>query len=273
MPKHPFLFSLDTQTDSILRRYLTPHALLRPYIAHYTIMLPYTAVVSLPLTLVPDVSGCIICSIEERQVVSSLWGPTTKTAVVGTQANASPCHLFVEFLPGGAHRLTGYPQQEFVDRIIPLHNCLPALDIALREVISHAQDEDELTRLLDTLFLSILSQTASVTPSAVTSLIKNAAPSATVKQLANAMCYSERHLNRLFYSEIGISAKNCLQLFRINKAMLLMQRRNLTLTECAQHAGYYDQSHFNREFREVCGIAPGAFLSNMSDFYNEKNKF
>ncbi len=273
MPKQPFLFSLDTQNNGIPRRYLPPHALLRPYISHYTIMLPYYTSAPSPLTLIPDVSGCIVCRIEEHGLVTSLWGPTTKTTVVGTQEYASPCHLFVEFLPGGAHRLTGYPQQDFVDCIIPLHDCLPSLDVALREVVSRARDEDELTRLLDALFLSILYQTASASPSAVIALIKNTVPSATVKQLADAMCYSERHLNRLFYSEIGISAKNCLQLFRVNKALLLMQRHDLTLTECAQHAGYYDQSHFNREFREVCGIAPGAFIKSMSDFYNEKNKF
>ncbi len=273
MPKQAYLLSFDIQKNGIPRRFLTPHALLRPYIAHYTVMEPYYTYISQPLTLVPDVSGCIVCCIEEHNLVTLLWGPTTKTVVVGTQEGVSRCHLFVEFLPGGAHRLTGYPQQEFVDHIVPLGDCLPALDFALREIINRAQDECELIRLLDTLFLSILSKTSLANPCMVAPLMQAAVPSATVKQLADAMCYSERHLNRLFYSEIGISAKNCLQLFRINKAMLLIQRRDLTLTECALHAGYYDQSHFIREFREVCGIAPSAFLNNMSDFYNETNKF
>ncbi len=273
MPKHPFLFSLDTQTDGILRRHLTPHALLRPYIAHYTIMLPYTSVVSLPLTLVPDVSGCIVCSIEEHQIVSLLWGPTTKTVVVGAQESASPCHLFVEFLPGGAHRLTGYPQQEFVDCIIPLRECLPTLHMALCEAITSARDESELSRLLDSLFLSILFANAPAVPGTITPFIHSVAPTASVKTLADAVYYSERHLNRLFYNEIGISVKKFLQLMRLNKAVLAMQRSELTLTECALYAGYYDQSHFSREFREVCGIAPSTFISNMSDFYNEKNKF
>lgn len=45
------------------------------------------------------------------------------------------------------------------------------------------------------------------------------------------------------------------------------------LTYLAQESGFYDQAHFIRDFKEVCGITPGGYRNKMSDFYNEPLKF
>ncbi|WP_434284261.1 AraC family transcriptional regulator [Clostridium botulinum] len=36
----------------------------------------------------------------------------------------------------------------------------------------------------------------------------------------------------------------------------------------AQILGYFDQSHFIRDFKQICDVSPNLFLKNMSDFYN-----
>lgn len=40
----------------------------------------------------------------------------------------------------------------------------------------------------------------------------------------------------------------------------------------AAGAGYFDQAHFIRDFRALCGVNPQAYLSSMSVFYNDGYK-
>ena len=70
-----------------------------------------------------------------------------------------------------------------------------------------------------------------------------------------------------------MSAKTFLRLVRINGAIQRMQRREVARTMLAQEAGFYDQSHFIREFKAVCGVTPRQYLEGMSGFYNEALKF
>ena len=47
----------------------------------------------------------------------------------------------------------------------------------------------------------------------------------------------------------------------------------VSLTHLAQELGYFDQAHFIHDFRSVCGVTPGTYRAELSDFYNEPLKF
>ena len=66
--------------------------------------------------------------------------------------------------------------------------------------------------------------------------------------------------------------KSLSRIVKINTACAIMAEGGHSLTSPAHRLDYHDQSHFIRDFREVCGIAPGAYLAGMSDFYNEELK-
>lgn len=272
MPQPPYLYAWADTPTGIVHHYLQPHPLLRPYIAHYTVTPPYHKAVLQPLTLIPDASGCIVYTLLPQRPQGFLWGPTTQTATVGNLPGTEPCHLFVEFRPGGAYRLTGVAQQELTDRVVALPDCLPALHAALCEIIFTADSPAELTAMLDALFLRLLYETPSPNRPSLGALLTACSPASTAAELADGCCYSLRHLNRLFEDELGIGVKQALRLLRVNRAVMLLHGTP-RLAECAQLLGYYDQSHFIREFRAVCGISPGEYRNNLSVFYNEERKF
>jgi AraC-like DNA-binding protein len=56
-----------------------------------------------------------------------------------------------------------------------------------------------------------------------------------------------------------VSPKRFASLLRFERALLLA-RQGGRLTDVALNAGYYDQSHFNREFSRFTGQAPGAYF-------------
>ncbi|WP_370277516.1 helix-turn-helix domain-containing protein, partial [Pontibacterium sp.] len=69
-------------------------------------------------------------------------------------------------------------------------------------------------------------------------------------------------LERLFKQWVGISPKHYSRLLRVNLARSALRKAegNISLTDAALNAGYFDQAHFNREFKQVVGLTPGQYL-------------
>ena len=91
-------------------------------------------------------------------------------------------------------------------------------------------------------------------------------------ELAASVQISRRHLERTFQSALGLSPKAFHRLARFQQTVrdLLVTPSSDGLDTALAH-GYYDQSHFIREFESFAKVAPTAFLTRrnfMSHFYN-----
>jgi AraC-like DNA-binding protein len=82
-----------------------------------------------------------------------------------------------------------------------------------------------------------------------------------VGQIARDLRVSQDTLEKRFRRIVGASPKQFASIVRLRRAVEL-SRENTTLTALAQDAGYYDQSHFIRDFRAFTGDAPGHFFLN-----------
>lgn len=79
-----------------------------------------------------------------------------------------------------------------------------------------------------------------------------------VSQLCKDYSMTPRSLERHFLEEIGLPAKEMLQIFRINRAIrMLAEKQDANLTGLSYLSGYFDQSHFIRDIRKITGISPG----------------
>ncbi len=78
--------------------------------------------------------------------------------------------------------------------------------------------------------------------------------------LARAAKVNPSHLNRLFrqrtHGGVGISPMRVVQLMRLEQAMTLLERSNLTVHEIALRTGFASQFHFSRVFRKAYGAPP-----------------
>ncbi|WP_168123661.1 helix-turn-helix transcriptional regulator [Paenibacillus sp. HB172176] len=76
-----------------------------------------------------------------------------------------------------------------------------------------------------------------------------------VKELANKVNFSERHLRRAFDRELGLSPKEMLGIVRFQGVLKELQRGDyFNLTDLALKNGYYDQSHFASAFMRYYGL-------------------
>lgn len=82
--------------------------------------------------------------------------------------------------------------------------------------------------------------------------------SITVHELVKETGLSQRQLSRRFHQSIGLSPKEYLGVYRFNASLEhLANYPSSSLTEIAHLSGYYDQSHFIRDYKVYAGYAPG----------------
>lgn len=79
-----------------------------------------------------------------------------------------------------------------------------------------------------------------------------------VAPVAAASGYSQRRLSGLFREAVGLSPKRYCRVRRLQDA-LRFAAAGSAWAEVALAAGYSDQAHLVREFRELTGLSPGAY--------------
>lgn len=86
-----------------------------------------------------------------------------------------------------------------------------------------------------------------------------------IKGLEQKLGISTRQLERLFRTKIGLSPKEMGKLIRLNAAFSSLEADpEISLTSLSYEAGYYDQSHFSRDFKSIAGVSPTKLFSENS---------
>jgi AraC-like DNA-binding protein len=98
-----------------------------------------------------------------------------------------------------------------------------------------------------------------------------------VRELAAELNLSERRVQQLFASHIGLSPSVWRRLQRLHGTLRLLRTAEThQWSEIALCAGYYDQSHLINEFRALCGLTPQQlqqrFVSDSSNTTNRNTK-
>ena len=81
-----------------------------------------------------------------------------------------------------------------------------------------------------------------------------------VADMASTVNLSPSRFHSLYKQIFGISPKKDFLNLRIEHAKKLMQNGNYSIREVAELAGYSNQYHFIRQFKEVTGTTPGKFI-------------
>jgi YesN/AraC family two-component response regulator len=74
---------------------------------------------------------------------------------------------------------------------------------------------------------------------------------------------SRFHFCRLFHHETGMSFRVYLQRLRVSRALELLGRRYVRVSEVAYAVGFNDLSHFDRTFRKVVGQSPTKYRASL----------
>ena len=75
---------------------------------------------------------------------------------------------------------------------------------------------------------------------------------------------TSRYLQKLFAQHTGLTPKLYSKINRFQNSLVLVAQKNTPLTSIAYECGYFDQSHFIREFKSFTGQTPSSFTAEDS---------
>jgi AraC-like DNA-binding protein len=80
--------------------------------------------------------------------------------------------------------------------------------------------------------------------------------------MADRVGFSQRRFIQLFRDEVGLTPKLYSRIRRFQKVIQVVQKREAVRdwVDVALECGYFDQSHFNHDFREFAGLTPTEYL-------------
>lgn len=168
----------------------------------------------------------------------------------------------VKFRPGGFHAFLQRPLSELHAITSPIASVFPEADETFRGRLLGESDEVIVCMIED--LLRNANPKADKKLGLVTEVTHALAADnslRTVSATAHAFSMSERSLQLLFQTYVGVGVKWIITRRRLLEAVKCVQSRPYpTWAEVAAELGYSSQSHFSRDFKEVTGMAPSDYL-------------
>ena len=80
-----------------------------------------------------------------------------------------------------------------------------------------------------------------------------------VSELSERLFIDRSGVYRMFMEEFGVSPKRYILRYRLSRAAKQLRETDVSVTDAALNAGFFDRSHFNKAFRAFYGVTPTEF--------------
>ncbi|MQY04074.1 helix-turn-helix domain-containing protein [Actinomadura macrotermitis] len=170
----------------------------------------------------------------------------------------------VHFKPWGMAPFVGVPASELRDRWVPADAVWQRSADRIRDRAGEAASPAAALRALEEELLSRLAET----PPRGLDLVRHAGGrletshgAVPVGALSDAAGVSGNHLAAQFKAHVGVTPKRVARIYRFAQLILSVDaRRPVDWAGLAHTAGYFDQAHFSREFKDFTGHTPTEYL-------------
>lgn len=190
-----------------------------------------------------------------------------------------PKHLgfiSIRFRAGAFRHFCKFSCSEFIDSFVGIEDLWGKDGTELELRVREAHGLQERIRIIEAFLLRCLSQYGKNEPGidvAVKTLLYRYRTTR-IEDISDLIFLSRRQLERKFQEAVGVSPKTFQKIARFEAVMkeLMLHQQKHYLAVVLDH-GYYDQSHFLKEFEHYLGDLPSSFLQKrnfMSHFYNER---
>jgi len=196
---------------------------------------------------------------EGDQIGSVVRGPVVggpRSSFYVKESGASVLTAGVQLLPGAALSLFGVSAAELAERHTLLSDLWGAQAGSALDQLGGAGGAQDQLKVLEALLAQRLLLPRAMHP-AVAQLLREGGQGVRIDAAVRQSSYSHRGFIALFRQATGMSPKRYARLMRFRALLAaLHSSRDTPLGELALDAGYSDQAHMSREFREFAGMTP-----------------
>ncbi|HEV2612326.1 MAG TPA: helix-turn-helix domain-containing protein [Noviherbaspirillum sp.] len=252
----------------MIRQVVSPRQELRPYLrnimvggfALHDVHLPATSDVQLVIYLRGRAALVDAVAAPSSLPVAFIAGPSSGPRIFRVEPDSR--FVAVTFRPSGLVCCLGMPANLFSDQLVSLDDALPRhkVTVLLERLMESRRDEEIIEQIEGFLLEGLLAGLGRSSVLPKLSLDHVLLPAS---ELAGGLAMSIRQLERRFLINYGLSLRDYRRLARFSNALgRLIQHvpRTGELSRIAHDAGYVDQAHFIRDFRQFVGDTPGQFV-------------
>lgn len=172
--------------------------------------------------------------------------------------------IAARFHPDGFIPLATIPLAAMENRAVPLSELFGEEGDILEKNVLSASTQAERVQYVEAFLLARLNKLEVVDRIVKSSIeiLLSQAGQVKVEEMAEKLNINRRKLERKFSTKVGLSPKQLSKIIRLQAALKqLNQNAELSLTELAYQNGYFDQSHFIKDFKAFTGISPKQFYA------------
>lgn len=171
----------------------------------------------------------------------------------------------VHFKPWGISPFVDVPATELRDRCVPVDAVWQRSLDRIRNQIGGIASAAEALRVLEDELRSRLAEAPSRGLDLVLRTggrLETSHGAVPIGALTDAAGVSGNHLATQFKSHVGVTPKRVARIYRFARLILSVDAlRPVDWSELAHAAGYFDQAHFSREFKDFTGHTPTGYLA------------
>jgi AraC-like DNA-binding protein len=186
-----------------------------------------------------------------------------------TETTEEAAVIGVHFKPGGALPFLGISADEFANMHLDLGKIWGPAASETRERLFAATCSRQQFRLLENLLLARLRRPSEHHPAVALALegFSKDNTRSVVRKLAREAGYSDRRFIDLFRVEVGLKPKLFNRIQRFQRLLAHVHRAaQPNWSELALNHGYFDQSHFIRDFVGFTGVSPADYVNRLNHF-------
>lgn len=115
---------------------------------------------------------------------------------------------------------------------------------------------DDIFALADKKYLSLVKEARNY-------MVENLSKQIKVEDVASHLFISSSHLSRLFRQEMGYTVNDYLTRVRVEKAVELMKKPEMSVAQVSKAVGFKSQSYFAKVFNKFIGVTPLVYKNSL----------
>ncbi|MCO6509845.1 MAG: helix-turn-helix transcriptional regulator [Aridibacter famidurans] len=210
-------------------------------------------------------------SLKEIQTCRNGWASGLRTRPISIPAGNGTSKLVIVFRKGMAHPFFPIPMSELANTVVDADRIWGSEFGILRERLLAEATPSGKFRLVEGFLAKHLNSDTELNPCveyAVNGI--GADPSRTnLAKLSDKIGYSQKHLITMFKNNVGTTPKSYLRVIRFQRVIEQIEETDIPdWSAIALDAGFYDQAHFNNDFRSLSGFTPNEYVAKKTDALN-----